>query len=128
MEAQPLICVHDVEAMSLWYQKLLDCKSGHGGKQYERLYHDRKLILQLHHWEVEHDHGPIGDPNKLPYGNGLLLWFEVDDFKAAVARINELNPEILRPPFHHVGASQWECWLRDPEGYKVVISSPDGAR
>ena len=40
------------------------------------------LILQLHRWEVEHHHGPIGDPNVKPYGNGVLLWFEVEDFDA----------------------------------------------
>ena len=125
MRPQPLICVHDVEAMSRWYQHLLDCKSAHGGAQYERLVRDGVLILQLHHWDVDHDHGPIGDPALRPYGNGLLLWFEVDDFDAAVARAAELNAEVLRPPFHHVGASQWECWLRDPEGYKVVLSSPE---
>ena len=46
---------------------------------------DGTLILQLHRWEVEHHHGPIGDPAK-PHGNGVLLWFEIDDFDAAVAR------------------------------------------
>jgi predicted enzyme related to lactoylglutathione lyase len=125
MHSQPLICVHDVEAMSRWYQQLLGCESAHGGPQYERLVRDGVLVLQLHNWDVEHDHGPIGDPQARPYGNGLLLWFEVDDFHAAVSRARALNAEILRPAFHHVGASQWECWMRDPEGYKVVISSPD---
>jgi len=127
MRPQPLICVHDVEAMSKWYQQLLGCQSAHGGPQYERLVRDGILILQLHNWDVEHDHGPIGDPDARPYGNGLLLWFEVDDFDAAVARAEKLKAEVLRPRFHHVGASQWECWLRDPEGYKVVLSSPDGS-
>jgi hypothetical protein len=44
------------------------------------------LILQLHRHAVEDHHGPIGDPNDRPYSNGVLLWFEVDDFDAAMAR------------------------------------------
>jgi hypothetical protein len=56
------------------------------------------LILQLRHWEVEHHHRPIGDP-KLPPVNGVLLWFEVDDFDAAVTRATELRAEVLRQYF-----------------------------
>lgn len=95
MRPQPLIAVADVEASSRWYQHLLGCRSDHGGKEYERLVRDDgTLILQLHNRTVEHHHGPIGDPAK-PYGNGLLLWFETDDFDAAVARVMELKAEIV---------------------------------
>ena len=127
MRSQPLICMHNVQAMSKWYQHLLGCQSAHGGPQYERLVRDGILILQHHNWDIEHDHGPIGDPDARPYGNGLLLWFEVDDFDAAVARAEKLKAEVLRPRFRYVGANHWQCWLRDPEGYKVVLSSPDGS-
>ncbi len=96
MRPQPLISVCDVEATSRWYQRLLDCQSGHGGPEYERLVSHGQLILQLHRWEVEHHHGPIGDPSLTP-GNGVLLWFEVDDFEAAVARAAELRAEIVTP-------------------------------
>ena len=85
MRPQPLICVNDVEASSRWYQQLLNCESDHGGPNYERLVASGKLVLQLHRWEVEHHHGRIGDPEDMPPGNGLLLWFEVDDFDAAIA-------------------------------------------
>jgi len=46
--------------------------------------------MQLHSWEVDHHHGPIGDKTLRPPGNGLLLWFEVDDFDAAAVRAEEL--------------------------------------
>lgn len=85
------------------------------------------LVLQLHNFDVEHDHGPIGDRDDKPYGNGKLLWFEVDDFDAAVARASEMKAEVVRPRHRHVGANHWECWLRDPDGYAVVLSSPDGS-
>src|SRR5215470_14018132 len=96
MRPQPLICVSDVAASSRWYQCLLGCKSDHGGDQYERLVSSGRLVLQLHRWDVEHHHGPIGDPS-LAHGNGVLLWFEVDDFDAATARAEELKAEVVKP-------------------------------
>jgi catechol 2,3-dioxygenase-like lactoylglutathione lyase family enzyme len=131
MNPQPLICVADVEASSRWYQTLLGCRSDHGGREYERLVSQGRLILQLHRWEVEHDHGRIGDPDKKPYGNGVLLWFEVDDFDAAMVRAKELKAEIVlprhrNPPDGNGGPNHWELWLRDPDGYGVVLASPDG--
>jgi catechol 2,3-dioxygenase-like lactoylglutathione lyase family enzyme len=132
MRPQPLIAVKDVEGSSRWYQRLLGCESAHGGPKYERLVSKNgTLILQLHNWEVEHHHGPIGDRAARPYGNGVLLWFEVDDFDAAVARAMELKAEVLmpkhrNPPSGDGGPNHWECWLRDPDGYAVVLASPDG--
>ncbi len=128
MRPQPLICVHDVEASSRWYQRLLGCRSAHGGSEYERLVaSDGRLVLQLHRWDVEHHHGPIGDPEAKPYGNGVLLWFEVDDFDAAVARAEDMKVKIVLARHRHVGAKHWQVWLRDAEGYTVVLSSPDGS-
>lgn len=126
MHSQPLICVRDVEASSRWYQRLLGLSSAHGGTEYERLNWGDALVLQLHRWDVGHHHGPIGDPN-LPAGNGLLLWFEVDDLDSAVARAEEMGVEVVMPHYHHEGAFQWEIWLRDPDGYTVVLSMPDGS-
>ena len=133
MRPQPLIAVRDVEASSLWYQHLLGCESAHGGAEYERLVAPQgALILQLHRWEVEHHHGPIGDPDSRPYGNGVLLWFEIDDIDAAIARAGELGAEIVmprhrNPPEGDGGPNHWECWLRDSDGYTVVLASPDGS-
>ena len=96
MRPQPLICVRNVEASSRWYQRLLNCQSAHGGPNYERLVFSGELVLQLHRWEVEHHHGRIGDPNDLPPGNGLLLWFEVDDFDVAIARVEASRAALGR--------------------------------
>ena len=132
MRSQPLICVNDVEAASSWYQRLLGCRSAHGGAEYERLVDGNgELILQLHRWDVTHDHGRIGDPTLRPYGNGVLLWFEVEDFDAAVARaesmgVEQVMPRHRNPPDGRGGPNHWECWLRDPNGYTVVLASPDG--
>ncbi|HEY2799444.1 MAG TPA: VOC family protein [Chthoniobacterales bacterium] len=131
MRPQPLISVRDVEASSRWYQRLLGCESTHGGAEYERLVSGGQLILQLHRWDVAHHHGAIGDPH-LPHGNGILLWFETDDFDAAVARAGEMQaavvlPRHCNPPDGKGGPNHWEIWLRDPDGYTVVLTSPDGS-
>ncbi len=131
MLPHPLLAVHDVEASSKWYQELLGCESAHGGPTYERLIADGKLILQLHCWESEHAHPPIGDP-AIPLGNGVLLWFEVDDFDDATYRAIQLNAEIVLGPFRNPpegepgGPAHRELWLRDLDGYLVVLASPDG--
>jgi hypothetical protein len=132
MRPQPLLAVRDVEASSLWYQRLLGCQSAHGGKEYERLIANGVLVLQLHSWDVEHHHGPIGDPGDKPYGNGVLLWFEIDDFESALARSVEMNAEVViprhrNPPDGIGGPNHWEVWLRDLDGYTVVLASPDGS-
>lgn len=131
MQPQPLICVSDVEASSLWYQTLLGCKSDHGGPAYERLVSGNKLIMQLHAWKVEHDHGRIGDETQVA-GNGVLLWFEIQDFDAAVARAAKMGVHVIRPRHRNPldgngGPNHWEIWLKDPDGYGVVLASPDGS-
>jgi catechol 2,3-dioxygenase-like lactoylglutathione lyase family enzyme len=126
MQPQPPIAVRDVEASSRWYQRLLGCRSGHGGPEYEQLVdRDGNLILQLHHWDA-HEHPHMGDPAVKPYGNGVLLWFQIDDFAAAVARAGKLPAEILEGPLVNPNANHREIWLRDPDGYVVALASAHG--
>ena len=126
MRPQPLIAVSDVQASSLWYQRLLGCSDPHGGSDYARLVADGVLIMQLHRFDEDHHHAPIGDAEDKPYGNGVLLWFETEDFDAAWQRAQEMNVEVVMPRHRNPNAMHWECWVRDPDGYVVVIASPDG--
>ena len=126
MRPEPLIAVADVEASSRWYQELLACRSGHGGKEYEQLIDPSgKMILQLHAWGA-HEHPHMGDPAVRPYGNGVLLWFQIDDFDAAVERIREMEIEVLEGPRVNPNARHREIWLRDPDRYVVVLASAWG--
>ena len=124
--------MRDVEASSRWYQRLLGCTSAHGGAEYERLAAGDVLILQLHRWDVEHHHGPLGDPDAPAKGNGVLVWFEIDDFDLALARVAELGAEVVIGPVRNPpegepgGPAHRECWIRDLDGYTVVLASPDG--
>ena len=131
MRPQPLISVTDVPQSSRWYQELLRCESGHGGDEYERLLRDGALVLQLHRFDVGHHHGRIGDPSSRPYGNGVALWFEIDDFDDVVQRAEAISAEVVLPPHRNPpngpgGPAHRELWLRDPDGYLVVLASPDG--
>ena len=132
MHPQPLICATDVEASSRWYQQLLGIRSDHGGPHYERLVDGDRLVMQLHSFEVEHDHGRIGQADDRPYGNGVLLWFEVDDFDAAVRRGAQMGVDVVMAPHRNPpegepgGPAHREFWIHDPDGYTVVLASPDG--
>jgi catechol 2,3-dioxygenase-like lactoylglutathione lyase family enzyme len=126
MQPQPLIAVADVEASSAWYQKVLDCRSGHGGAEYEQLVNrEGRMILQVHHWDA-HEHPHLGNPERKPYGNGVLLWFQTDDFNAAVDRLRAMSAHILEGPKVNPNARHREIWLRDPDGYVVVIAGRYG--
>jgi catechol 2,3-dioxygenase-like lactoylglutathione lyase family enzyme len=121
-----------VEASSRWYQALLGLRSDHGGPHYERLLAGDTLALQLHHWDTEHHHGRIGDPDR-EVGNGVLLWFgETTDFDGVVARAEQLDATVVMPPTRNPpagegnGPAHREIWIKDPDGYTVVIASPDG--
>jgi len=131
-QSQTMIAVRDVEASSLWYQQLLGFRSDHGGPHYERLLANDTLVLQLHQREVEHHHGVFANPD-LEVGNGVLLWFgEVPDFDDVVARAEQLNATIVKAPHRNPpegegnGPGHREIWIKDPDGYTVVVASPDG--
>lgn len=125
MQPQPMIAVNDVAGSSRWYQELLNCRSGHGGDEYERLIGaGDELIMQLHHWAT-HEHPHMGAP-ELPNGNGVLLWFRIDDFDAAVSRAQTMSAEVLEGPMVNPNANHREIWIRDPDGYVVVLASAPG--
>ena len=84
-----------------------------------------RLILQLHRWDA-HEHPHMGDPASRPYGNGVLLWFLTGAFDAAVERARTLGAEFLEEPHVNPNANHRECWLRDPDGYVVVLAGPQG--
>lgn len=128
VESQPLIAVRDVRASSRWYSELLGAESlpEHAHRDiYDRISCDGRLLLQLHAWDEE-DHPNLVDANAARAGHGVLLWFQVGDFEAAVARARGLRAEVVEEPHVNPGPQHREMWLRDSDGYVVVIASPDG--
>jgi catechol 2,3-dioxygenase-like lactoylglutathione lyase family enzyme len=123
VRAQPMISVVDVGASSTWYQRVLGATSGHGGSDYEQIHMDGQMILQLHRQDIGHHHGTLGDPDA-PFGNGVAIWFEVDDFDAIVANVRALDAWIETDVHVNPNAGHRELWLRDPDGYLVVVAEP----
>lgn len=124
---QFLIVVGDVRVSSRFYREVLGLVSGHGGDEYEQLLSGGELVMQLHHAGVEDHHGPLADPD-LPVGNGVLVWFEVDDFDAAVARARAAGAPVVRDVETNPNAGQQEFWILDPDGYTVVMAGPSRHR
>jgi catechol 2,3-dioxygenase-like lactoylglutathione lyase family enzyme len=125
---QPLIAVRDVKASTRWYEQVLGAtrlgENDHGGV-YQRLMVGGALVLQLHSWDDE-DHPNLIDRDQAPVGHGVLLWFEVGDFDASVKRIAKLKADVVEGPLVNPNAQHREIWVRDPDGYVVVLASPDG--
>jgi catechol 2,3-dioxygenase-like lactoylglutathione lyase family enzyme len=128
VQAQPLIAVRNVRASSRWYAELLGADSlpEHSHRDvYDRMTSSGRLILQLHAWDEE-NHPNLVNANAAPPGHGVLLWFQVDDFDSVVERARALRTEIIAEPHVNPAPQHREMWLRDPDGYVVVIAGPDG--
>ena len=128
VQAQPLIAVRNVRASSRWYAQLLvaDSLPDHPHRDnYDRITLAGRIVLQLHAWDEE-NHPNLVNANAAPVGHGVVVWFEVDDFDAAVNRARGLQSEVILEPFFNPSPQHREMWLRDPDGYVVVIAGPDG--
>jgi extradiol dioxygenase family protein len=128
IENQTLIAVRDVRTSSRWYGELLGADSlpDHSHRDfYDRISCGGRLVLQLHAWDVE-DHPNLINPYAAPPAHGVVLWFQLDDFDAAVERARGLGAEVIEEPHVNPAPQHKEMWLRDSDGYVVVICSPDG--
>jgi hypothetical protein len=56
-------------------------------------------------------------------GNGLLLFFRVDDFDIALKRARALVARFEEEPHVNLNTQTREFSLRDPDGYYVTISA-----
>jgi len=125
MRPQPLITCSSVSASSEWYQRVLGLESGHGGDEYEMLMSDGAMVLQLHEVDA-HEHPVLLRDGQPLGGNGAALWFDTVSFDDDVARIRAAGADIAEDVHVNPLAQHREIWLRDPDGYVVVVSSPYG--
>ena len=126
MRSQPLVTVADVPAAARWYANVLGLRSGHGGTEYDQLQNDAgDIVLQLHHWDT-HEHALLSDETNPACGNGSVLWFETDDFDAAMTRVRSATAKVVEGPLDNPLAQHREIWLRDLDGYVVVVASTYG--
>ncbi len=56
----------------------------------------------------------------------MALWFETSEFDSDVERIRTTDADVVEDVHVNPLAQHREIWLRDPDGYVVVLSSPYG--
>jgi catechol 2,3-dioxygenase-like lactoylglutathione lyase family enzyme len=119
-----IIGVRDVPLSFKWYQSLFGQAEGAPGHDYwgQILDSDGTVLLCLHQWGA-HDHPSLLSPDKGLAGNGLLLFFRVDDFDLALDRARRLVPRLNEEPHVNSATGTREFALRDPDGYHVMISA-----
>ena len=81
-------------------------------------------MICLHQWG-EHEHPPLTSPQRSEPGNGLLLFFRVDDFDEALARARALVARLEEEPHVNPSTGTREFALRDRDGYYVMINALD---
>ena len=62
-------------------------------------------------------------PERGTPGNGLLLFFRVDDLDLALQRARALVTRLEEEPHLNPNTQTSEFSLRDPDGYYVTISA-----
>jgi hypothetical protein len=82
-------------------------------------------LLRLHKWGA-HEHPSLTSPYAKP-GNGLLLFFRIDNFDVALPRARALVSLLEEEPHVNPSTGTWEFSLRDPDGYYVTISALNAA-
>jgi len=87
---------------------------------------DGTVLLCLHEWGA-HEHPSLMSPDHATAGNGLLLFFRVDDFDMALQRARTLVTRLEEEPHVNPNTGTREFSLRDPDGYYVTISALSAA-
>jgi len=119
-----IIGVRDVPASVRWYQALFGQPATPPAHTYfgQIADSDGTVLLCLHEWGA-HDHPSLLSPERAAPGNGLLLFFRVDDFDAALQRARALAARFEEEPHLNPNTRTREFSLRDPDGYYVSISA-----
>lgn len=119
-----IIGVADVARSFKWYQSLFGQQESTPAHDYfgQICDSDGTVLLCLHQWGA-HEHPPLTSPAHAEPGNGLLLFFRVDDFDEALARAYALVERLDEEPHLNPSTGTREFALRDPDGYYVMISA-----
>ena len=119
-----IIGVADVAGSFRWYQSLfgqVETQPAH--EEFGQIVDsDGTVLLCLHQWGT-HEHPPLTSPDHATPGNGLLLFFRVDDFDETLARARDLVPTLAEEPHTNPNTGTPEFSLRDPDGYYVTVSA-----
>src|SRR4051794_16128194 len=110
-----IIGVDDVARSCRWYQSLFGQPEARPAHDYfgQILDTDGTVLLCLHQWGA-HEHPTLTSPDRSEPGNGLLLFFRVDDFDEALPRARGLVAALEEEPYVSPNTGTREFALRDP--------------
>jgi len=119
-----IIGVKDVASSFSWYQSLLCLPPTAPAHDYfgQIVDTDGTVLLCLHAWG-EHDHPSLTSPERAEPGNGLLLFFRVDDFESSLQSARTLVDNLEEEPHLNPSTGTMEFSLRDLDGYYVHVSA-----
>ena len=119
-----IIGVRDVPSSFKWYQALFGQPESSPAHDYfgQIVDADETVLLCLHRWGA-HEHPSLTSPDHATPGNGLLLFFRVDDFDLALQRARALVTQLEEEPNLNSSTGTLEFSVRDPDGYYVTISA-----
>jgi catechol 2,3-dioxygenase-like lactoylglutathione lyase family enzyme len=118
-----VIGVADVRASFSWYQSLFGMAETAPAHDYfgQILESDGTVLLCLHEWGA-HEHPSLTSPERAQPGNGLLLFFRVDDFDITLRNVRALGARLDEEPHLNPNTGTMEFSVRDPDGYYVTVS------
>ena len=119
-----IIGVADVPRSFAWYQSLFGLPVTQPAHDYfgQIFDTDGTVLLCLHQWGA-HEHPTLASPERAEPGNGLLLFFRVDDFDQALDRARALVTALEEEPNVSPNTGTREFALRDLDGYYVMVSA-----
>jgi catechol 2,3-dioxygenase-like lactoylglutathione lyase family enzyme len=122
-----IIGVRDVARSFKWYQSLFGQSATTPSHPDfgQVLDSDGTVLLCLHQWGA-HEHPSLISPDKGTPGNGLLLFFRIDDFDMALKRARGLVAQLEEDSHVNPHTGTKEFSLRDPDGYYLTLSALEG--
>jgi catechol 2,3-dioxygenase-like lactoylglutathione lyase family enzyme len=119
-----IIGVSDVPRSVRWYQTLLGlAETAPAHDDFGQIVDtDGTVLLCLHAWGA-HGHPSLTSPHDAKPGNGLLLFFRVDNFDLVLPGARALVDRLEEEPHVNPNTRTAEFSLRDPDGYYVTISA-----
>src|SRR4030095_5889087 len=116
-----IIAVKDVEASSKWYQSVFNCRSMHGGKEFDIIVSENdEILICLHKWG-EHQHPTMINPS-IPPGNGLILYFRTENMNVIRQNVEKIGALVVEDIHLNPNSRKKEFSLRDPNGYYLTIT------
>src|ERR1700760_915555 len=118
-----IIGVSDVAKSFAWYQSLLGLPQSAPSHDYfgQIVDSDGTVLLCLHAWGA-HEHPSLTSPDRAEPGNGLLLFFRVDDFRHRIVARSRARQSPRGTTSHESeGSSHRGAGCDNRQGFFVVV-------